>query len=93
MDRFMEVFGLTSHTWERSLRQARRTGMMVIVYPNCDEDRATRQRWDPEKYVRVNSTSCMAWRRDFVEKVLLLDCVPDLESMPDAIPSTNKLQD
>lgn len=64
---------------------------MIFLHPKKDHDWVTGVSWDPELFVRQYSYgfeghSPMAWRRDFVEKVVALDCLPNLEDMPDASP-------
>jgi len=88
MRRFMEIFNRDSD-WSRSHKLARRAGLMIFLHPNKERDWATGVGWDPELFVRSpiysgSSDSPMAWRRGFVEKVLALGFVPDLESLPKA---------
>lgn len=89
MERFIKIMERDSD-WDRSYKMARRAGLMIFLHPSEDKDWVTGVKWDPEVFVRQpfnEGTSfegyCpMAWRRDFVEKVLVLDSVPNLEEMP-----------
>lgn len=89
--KFVEIFD-RDQDWSKSRRHARRAGLMIFLHPKKDEDWVTGVRWDPDLFVRqpalkecdtsFEGYSPMAWRKDFVEKVVALGCVPDLESMP-----------
>lgn len=88
MKKFIEIFNRDSE-WSRSHKMARRAGMMIFLHPNKDEDWVTGVKWDPELFVRqpgadvsFDGSTPMAWRRDFVERVVALGFVPDLESFP-----------
>jgi len=90
MQKFREIFHRDSD-WSRSHKLARRAGIMVFLHPKKEYDWVTGVRWDPELFVRqpgaeisFESNNPMAWRRDFVEKVVALGFVPDLESLPAA---------
>jgi hypothetical protein len=89
--RFVDIFERCGD-WSRSHRHARRAGLMIFLHPKKGYDWVTGVRWDPKLFVvqpRMNEIgtsfeghSPMAWRRDFVEKVVALGFVPDLESLP-----------
>jgi hypothetical protein len=88
MLKFRDIFHRDSD-WSRSHKIARKVGLMIFLHPRKDEDWVTGVKWDPELYVRqpgadvsYEGNNPMAWRRDFVEKVLALGFVPDLESYP-----------
>lgn len=90
IDRFVDIFN-RDQDWSRSHRLARRAGLMIFLHPKKDEDWVTGVKWDPAVFVRqpkkgdpvgFDGHSPMAWRRDFVEKVVALGCVPDLEEYP-----------
>jgi hypothetical protein len=88
MRKFVEIFHKDSD-WSRSHKMARRAGIMIFLHPRKDEDWVTGVRWDPELFVRqpggegsFEGYNPMAWRRDFVEKVLMLGFVPDLGEYP-----------
>jgi hypothetical protein len=88
MRKFCEIFHRDSD-WSRSHKMARRAGLMIFLHPRKDEDWVTGVRWDPELFVRqpggdvsFEGNDPMAWRRDFVEKVLMLGFVPDLGEYP-----------
>jgi len=88
MQKFREIFHRDSD-WSRSHKMARRAGIMIFLHPRKDEDWVTGVRWDPELFVRqpgadvsFEGNNPMAWRRDFVEKVLMLGFVPDLSAYP-----------
>ena len=85
MLKFVEIFNRDSD-WSRSHKLARRAGLMVFLHPNKKMDWVTGVRWDPRLFVRNPPIYGlpMAWRRDFVERVLALGFVPDLDSMPRA---------
>lgn len=88
MRRFLDIFD-RDEDWSRSRRHARRAGVMVFLHPRQGEDWVTGIKWDPDVFVRQpahngRATLPIAWRRDFVEKVVALGCVPNLEEMPDA---------
>lgn len=86
--KFLDIFD-RDQDWSRSRRFARRAGVMVFLHPRQEEDWVTGVKWDPDVFVRQpahegNGTTPIAWRRDFVEKVVALGCVPNLEEMPEA---------
>lgn len=86
MERFLEIFS-RDEDWSRCRRNARRAGLMLFLHPKRDEDWVTGVRYDPDLFVFQPNCSFeghtpMAWRRDFVEKVVALGGVPDLESLP-----------
>jgi hypothetical protein len=90
MQKFREIFHRDSD-WSRSHKLARRAGIMIFLHPKKEYDWVTGVRWDPELFVRqpgaeisFEGNNPMAWRRDFVEKVVALGFVPDLESLPAA---------
>lgn len=87
IDRFLEIFD-RDQDWSRSRRHARRAGLMIFLHPKKDKDWVTGVRWDPALFVRQpmhkSENSPVAWRRDFVEKVVAMNGVPDLEQYPDA---------
>ena len=96
--KFVEIFNRDSD-WSVCHRQARRAGLMIFLHPKKEYDWVTGVRWDPKLFVVQPSVgdmspgfdghSPMAWRRDFVEKVVALGCVPDLEALPDAAKEIN----
>lgn len=88
--KFVEIF-CRDEDWSRSHRLARRAGLMIFLHPKKEYDWVTGVRWDPDLFVvqprQENSvgfdgSTPMAWRRDFVEKVVALGCVPNLEEYP-----------
>lgn len=85
MERFLDIFEMCEG-WGRSRGDARRAGLMIFLHPKKDQDWVTGVMWDPNLFIRQNEGfdgHCpMAWRRDFVEKVVALGYVPDLESYP-----------
>jgi len=82
----------TYEEWTRSSVHARRAGLMLFLYPDRERDRVTGISWDPDLFViqpkmnnlpsEYNVKSPIAWRRDFVEKVVALNYVPNLEELP-----------
>lgn len=87
MERFLEIFD-KQQGWTVSRRHARRAGIMIFLHPKKEEDWVTGVEWDPELFIRqkdgFDGHSPMAWRRDFVDKVVSLGYVPNLEEMPSA---------
>lgn len=91
--KFVEIFGREGD-WSKSHRFARRAGLMIFLHPKKDHDWVTGVRWDPDLFVvqprmsdidaGFDGHSPMAWRKDFVEKVVALGCVPNLEEYPPA---------
>lgn len=90
MEKFVEIFN-RDEDWSRSHRLARRAGIMIFLHPKKEEDWVTGVKWNPDLFVRqprkgdrvgFEGHSPMAWKRDFVEKVVTLGCVPDLEDCP-----------
>lgn len=90
--KFVEIFN-KDEDWSRSHRLARRAGIMIFLHPKKDHDWVTGVRWDPDLFVRqpianesvaFDGSTPMAWRKDFVEKVVALNGVPNLEEYPPA---------
>ena len=88
--KFVDIFN-KDEDWSRSHRLARRAGIMIFLHPQKDRDWVTGVKYDPELFVfqlregvGFDGHTPMAWRRDFVEKVLALGCVPNLEEYPPA---------
>lgn len=90
ISKFVEIFNRDGD-WSRSHKNARRAGLMIFLHPKKEYDWVTGVHWDPELFVlqpykgnglAFDGHSPMAWRRDFVEKVVALGCVPDLEKYP-----------
>lgn len=89
--KFVEIFN-RDEDWSRCHAQARRAGLMIFLHPKKDHDWVTGVRWDPEVFVRqpkmnelytgFEGHNPMAWRKDFVEKVVFLGYVPNLEDLP-----------
>lgn len=88
--KFVDIFNRDSD-WSRCHKEARRAGLMIFLHPKKDHDWVTGVRWDPElfvvqprmdKSVGFDGSTPMAWRKDFVEKVVALGCVPNLEEYP-----------
>ncbi len=78
--KFLDIFEREEY-WERSRRHARSAGLMIVLNPYKDHDWLTGVRYDTNAFVTQSGT-CMAWRIDFVEKVIALDYVPNLEELP-----------
>ena len=89
--KFVEIFN-RDEDWSKSHRLARRAGIMIFLHPKKDHDWVTGVRWDPDLFVRqprldgvsFDGSTPMAWRKDFVEKVVALNGVPNLEEYPPA---------
>lgn len=90
MKKFVEIFN-RDEDWSRCHKHARRAGLMIFLHPNNDKDWVTGVKWDPDLFVRqpriddgvgFEGHTPMAWRRDFVEKVVALGGVPNLEDYP-----------
>ena len=78
--KFLDIFE-RDQDWERSRRHARRAGLMIVLNPHRDHDWVTKIVYDPEIFIRQFNTG-FAWRIDFVERVLALDGVMNLEELP-----------
>jgi hypothetical protein len=90
MKRFVEIFDRDSD-WSRSHMLARRAGLMIFLHPKKDHDWVTGVEYDPNIHVfqpagdpGFEGHVPMAWRRDFVETVVALGYVPNLEVYPPA---------
>jgi hypothetical protein len=88
MRKFVEIFA-RDNDWSRSHRLARRAGLMIFLRPKKDHDWLTGVFYDPEVHViqprfepHFEADTPMAWRRDFVERVVAMGCVPNLEDYP-----------
>jgi hypothetical protein len=86
--KFVEIFGREGD-WSKSHRFARRAGIMIFLHPHKDHDWVTGVKYDPDLFVfqtpegvGFDGHTPMAWRRDFVEKVVALGGVPNLEEYP-----------
>lgn len=89
MEKFIKIMDRDCD-WDRCYKMARRAGIMIFLHPSQDRDWVTGVKWDSELFVRhpidgemaFEGYCPIAWRRDFVEKVLVLDSVPNLAEMP-----------
>lgn len=88
MNKFVEIFN-NNDDWSKSHRLARRAGLMIFLHPKKDHDWVTGVEYDPNIHVvqpkgdpGFDGHHPMAWRRDFVETVVALGYVPNLESYP-----------
>lgn len=97
MRKFVQIF-CGGDDWDKSHKLARQAGLMVFLHPRKDEDCITGVKWDPESFIRQSSyegigiafegNHPIAWRRDFVERIVSLGYVPSLEGMSSLTPKS-----